>query len=360
MMSNIIFTYVLRYKYKNTERMECLNLNIHQVAAEAGVSIATVSRVINGKKDVSPETRERILSIMRKMEFQPKVAVAHAIENIGIFISDTKTKISNPYSSLILDGIADVMFNRHLSLTLIPSVKIPREGPDFLNFCRQRRISGGIFISSTLDDTYIGNLGMHVPVVLVGNEINSEYVGSVRSDNFMGARKALEYLIKTGHKRILLIMADMHFIDHKDRFEGAVKAMEMHNIEPSQYNIMNSYALIDVDLSYTLDHIISSFGPDAIFVGGDQEAVRVMRLLQEKGVKIPEDISIVGYDNLPVASSTNPPLTTVNQPIYDIGKEAAKMLLEMIKNKGYKSTRIVLQDNHIMMRGSVLQRNETS
>lgn len=332
-------------------------MNIHQVAAEAGVSIATVSRVINGKKDVSQETRERILEIIQKMEFKPKVAVAQAVENIGIFISDDKTKISNPYSSLILSGIADVMFNQHLSLTLIPSVRIPREGTEFLNFCRQRRISGGIFISSTVDDVYINDLGMYVPVVLVGNDMDSEYVGSVRSDNFSGAYKALEYLIKSGHKKILLIMADMHFVDHKDRYEGARKAMEEYKIELSHYNIMNSYALSDIDLSYTLDHIICNYRPDAIFVGGDQEAIRVMRLLHDKGVKIPEDVSIVGYDNLPIASSTNPPLTTVNQPIYDIGKEAAKLLMEMIKNKKYKAKKVMLQDNYVMVRGSVLQKS---
>lgn len=333
-------------------------MNIHQIAAEAGVSIATVSRVINGKKDVSPETRQKIMDIMQREEFKPKVAVAPVVDNIGIFISDDKTRISNPYTSIVLSGIADVMFNQHLSLNLIPSVKIPRDGTEFLNFCRQRRISGGIFLSSTLDDLYIRELGKHVPVVVVGNKLDSEHVGSVRSDNYSGAYEAVRYLIRLGHKKILLVMADLHFVDHKDRYEGAKKAMEESALELNEYNITNTYALSDADLSYTLEFVVKNSRPDAMFVGGDQEAIRVLRVLQDKGIKIPEDISIVGYDNLPIASSSHPPLTTVNQPIYEIGKEAAKMLLEMITNKKYKARCTVIQENHLMIRESVIPRNE--
>jgi LacI family transcriptional regulator, repressor for deo operon, udp, cdd, tsx, nupC, and nupG len=334
-----------------------INLNIRRIAEEAGVSIATVSRVINGKKDVSEKTRQTILEIMKKKEFKPKVAVSPIVDNVGIFISDDKTKISNPYTSLILSGIADVIFNQHLCMSLIPSAKIPREGSEFLNFCRQRRISGGIFLSSTLDDLYIKELGKQVPVVITGNNLESECVGSVRSDNISGAYNAVKYLIKLGHTKILLVMADLHFADHKDRYEGAKKALEEANLEPNQYNITNTYVLSDMDLSYTLEFAIKSSKPDAIFVGGDQEAIRVLRAIQDKGIKIPEDISIIGYDNLPIAASSHPPLTTVNQPVYEIGKESAKMLLEMLRNKRHKVEHLVIQENHLMVRESVLQRN---
>ena len=296
---------------------------------------------------------------MKNNEFKPKVAVSPVVDNIGVFISDDKTKISNPYTSLVLSGLADIIFNQHLSLTLIPSVKIPREGTEFLNFCRQRRISGGIFLSSTLDDLYIKELGKYIPVITVGNDLDSEFVGSVRSDNFSGANEAVRYLIKLGHKKILLVMADLHFVDHKDRYEGAKNAILESGLDLDQFNILNSYTLTDVDLSYTLDFIVKNSKPDAIFVGGDQEAIRVMRVLQDKGIKIPEDISIVGYDNLPIALSSNPPLTTINQPIYEIGKEAAKMLLEMIKNKKSKAKSIQLQEHNLMIRESVIARKGT-
>lgn len=335
-------------------------MNIHEIAAEAGVSIATVSRVINGKKDVSPETRERIMEIMQRNEFKPKVAVSPVVDNIGVFISDDKTKISNPYTSMVLSGIADIMFNQHLSLTLIPSVKTPREGPEFVNFCRQRRISGGIFLSSTLEDIYIRELGKHVPVVVVGNSLESDCVGSVRSDNYTGAYEAVSYLVSTGHRRVLLMMADLNFIDHKDRYEGARKALEDAGLEICTSNVTNTYSLNDPDLSYSLDFIMKSARPDAIFVGGDQEAIRVMRVLQDHGVHIPEDVSIVGYDNLPIAMSTHPPLTTVNQPIYEIGREAARMLLEMIKSNNFAERSVVVKENHLMIRESVLARGETA
>lgn len=331
-------------------------MNIKEIAEEAGVSIATVSRVINGKSDVGKETRTKILDIIKKKEFKPKIAVTSVIDNIGIFISDSKTQISNPYSSLVLSGIADVVFNQDLSLTLIPCTKIPRGGVEFLNFCRQRRISGGIFLSSNLEDVYIKELGHQLPIVLVGNDFNLDYIGSVRSDNFTGAYEAIKYLIRLNHKSILLVMADMHFIDHKDRFEGAKSAIQESGLKLNEFNIMNSYELSDIDLSYTLEHILDCSHPDAIFIGGDQEAIRVMRVLQDKGIRIPEDVTIVGYDNLPSAANTNPPLTTVNQPIYGIGKEAAKMLLKMISDKKFKPQRLLLKENHLMTRESVMPR----
>lgn len=335
-------------------------MNIHEIAAEAGVSIATVSRVINGKKDVSPETREKIMQIMRRNEFKPKVAVSPIVDNIAIFISDDKTKISNPYAAMLLSGVADVVFNQQLSLTLIPSVKIPRESSEFVNFCRQRRVSGGIFLSSTLDDLYIRELGRQMPLVVVGNNLESEYVGSVRSDNCTGAHEAVRYLIGCGHRKILLVMADMHFADHKERYDGASRAIEEAGLDLNPYNIKNTFVLSDADLAYTLEFAIKNTRPDAIFVGGDQEAIRVLRVLQDKGIRIPEDISIVGYDNLPIASSSRPPLTTVNQPIYEIGKEAAKMVLEMIVNRKSKPRNILLQENHLIIRESVMQRVESA
>ncbi|MFU0800504.1 MAG: LacI family transcriptional regulator [Xylanivirga thermophila] len=334
-------------------------MNIKEIALEAGVSIATVSRVINGKSDVSDETREKVLRLIQEKDFKPKIAAAQTIDNIGIFISNNNTEISNPYTSLILSGISNILFNNDLSLTLIPSTKIPKKGIDFLNFCIQRRISGGIFISSTLDDMYIKELAKYIPIVVTGNELDPKYIGSVRSDNFHGAYKAIEHLIKLGHKNILLVMADMHYMDHRDRYEGAKKSLNDHGLKLHPFNITDSYILNDRDLEYRLEFIFKNSKTDAIFVGGDQEAIRVVRALQDKGIKVPEQVSVIGYDNLEIACHTSPPLTTVNQPIYDIGKEAAKMLLNMIKDKKYKPDQIVLKQNHLMIRESVIKRDGT-
>ncbi len=329
-------------------------MNIREVAKNAGVSIATVSRVINGKTDVSVETREKILRILKEEDFKPKTNTLSVNDNIGIFLGSNTTEISNPYCSLVLSGIASVMFNIDFNLTLIPSLKISKDGTDFLNFCKLRNIVGGIFFSSTQDDVYIKELAKYVPIVVVGNDFNdSEEVGSVRSDNFTGSYEGIKHLVKLGHKEILLVMADMHFLDHAERYEGAKKALVESGLELSKYNILDSYAFNDSDLVYKLDFIIKNQKPDAIFVGGDQEAIRVMRVLQGMGIKIPEAMSVMGYDNLQLAANSNPPLTTVNQPIYDIGREAGKLLLNIINDKEYKPRKILLGANYLMMRESV-------
>lgn len=330
-------------------------MNIHEVAKAAGVSIATVSRVINGKRDVSQETREKVMKIMKQMNYKPKYTTTSVIDYIGVFVS--AGSLATPYSSTLLDGISEVVFDQQLSIALMSSSKIPKESTEFVNFCRQRCISGGIFIASTLEETYIKELGRQFPLVVVGNKLDSEYVGSVRSDNFSGAYNAVKYLIACGHKKIMLVMANFNYIDHIERFEGAKKALSEANMELNPFNIMNSDKLSDVDLSYSLDFSIKNSYPDAIFVGGDYEAIRVLRILKEKGIKVPEDMSIVGYDNIPAAACSNPPLTTVNQPVFKLGSEAAKMLLKMISNKKYKPKNILLQENDLIIRESVINRN---
>ena len=333
-------------------------MNIREIAKEAGVSIATVSRVLNGKSDVSADTRERILAIIKEKDFKPKVSSITAVpDNIGLFLCSNNTEVSNPYVSLVISGIASIIFRQDLNLTLIPSIKISRDGMEFFNFCNLRRISGGIFISSSQDDIYIMELAKQVPSIVIGNDFELECLGSVRSDNFKGANDAIKYLIELGHRRILLIMADLHFMDHRERYEGARKAIEDAGLELNKYDILDSYAFNNTDLQNKLEFIIQNTCPDAIFVGGDQEAVRVMKALQDAGMRIPEDISVMGYDNLDIAVHTNPPLTTVNQPVYEMGKEAARLLLNMINDREYKNTKILFQNSNIMIRKSVKNRN---
>jgi DNA-binding LacI/PurR family transcriptional regulator len=334
-------------------------MNIHEIAEEAGVSIATVSRVINGKKDVSQDTRTKVMEIMQRRNFMPKFTTSASVEYIGVFVSSNKKHIHthSAYTSLMLDGIFEAAFGRQICVAVVSSTSIPKDNSEFLHFCKQRRISGGIFLTSTQDETYIKELGKQMPLVLVGNNLGSESIGSVRSDNLSGSYEAVRYLIACGHKKILLVMADSSYIDHRERLEGAVKALDEAGMELNPYNIRNTSILSDADLAYSLGFAIENSAPDAIFVGGDHDAIRVLRILKEKGIKVPDDISVVGYDNLPVTASSQPPLTTVNQPIYKIGMEATNMLLEMIANKRNKPRNILLMENDLIIRESVKQRN---
>jgi len=334
-------------------------MNIHEIAAEAGVSIATVSRVINGKKDVSQDTRTKIMEIMQLKDFKPKYTVASSIDYIGVFVSSNKGHIHthSVYTSLMLDGIFNTAFDHQICVAIVSAARMPKESSEFLQYCKQRHISGGIFITSTQDEAYIRELGRQFPIVLVGNNLESENVGSVRSDNLTGSYEAVKYLIACGHRKILLVMADSHYIDHRERLEGAVKALDEANIELNPYNIKNTSILSDADLSYSLGFAIENSAPDAVFVGGDYDAIRVLKVLKDKGIKVPDDISVVGYDNLPVTASSQPPLTTVNQPISKIAIEATNMIISMITSKKNKPRNILLQENDLIIRESVRHRS---
>lgn len=332
-------------------------MTIKEIANLAGVSTATVSRVINGKNDVSEQTRDLIQRLIQENSFKPKVSVASQNDNIGVFISDSKTQLSNPYTAIVLSGIADELFKNEVTIALIPSNKISRNSQEFSIFCAQRRISGCLFLSSTLDDTYICDLAERIPIVLIGNDLGHSNVGSVRSNNFEGAYNATKYLGGLGYRNIMLVMANPQFIDHRERLEGAEKALGELGIERHPYNILNSQSLSDNDLRYALSHAFEMNKPEAIFVGGDQDAIRVISILSAMGYSIPQDVSVIGYDNLPYSANTNPPLTTVNQPIYEIGTEAAKMVLNIIRNPEFKPRRLLLGDSNIMIRESARRNN---
>lgn len=333
-------------------------MNIHDIAREAGVSIATVSRVINGKKDVSDRTRKRITDIIRRENYKPRFTVTSSVDSIAVIIATGKLSspygnLYSPYVSMLLEGISGILFPKQINVVLLHSPHIPHNSQEFIHYCRQRQISGAIFLNSTVDDHYLSELGQHFPIVTVGNDLTSEHVGSVRSDNEEGAYKAVHYLTQTGHRRIQLIMADMHYVDHRDRYRGACRAIADADAQLHPATIEDSFALTDQDLAFALRHTMAHDRPDAIFAGGDHEAVRVLRILNDLNYTVPDDVSVVGYDNLPFASVTQPPLTTVNHPIQKIGAEAAKMLLDMAGPQQIPPSHLVLQDNALLIRASV-------
>jgi LacI family transcriptional regulator len=309
-------------------------MNIYKIAELAGVSVTTVSKVLNGKKDIGAETRQRVLTIIEENNYRPKI-FSTSMDTIGVFAPIGRdTHISNPYFSSILSGIGDVTFNYDVNISIIPLNKVPRDAKEFIRLCSQRRISGAIFCLLTIEDKFIGELAEKIPLVSIARYDGREGVCYVEADNFTGAYDAVTHLIKTGHKEIMTVLPTMKHIDHIDRLNGAMKALEEHGLHISEHNIDQSLKLSDSDLGYYIDRVLNSNKkPTAVFIASDQEAIRVMRVLQERNLHIPEDISIIGFDDLYFTANTNPPLTTVHQPINELGAEACKMIINMIENK---------------------------
>ena len=334
-------------------------MNIYKIAQLAGVSPATVSKVINGKDDIGEETRTRILKIIEDNHFIPKVSTSN-MDTIAIFAPIGKElQLGNPYFSLILSGVGDIAYDNDFGLTIVSSSRIPKGKQEFLRYCRQRKIVGGIFSFLTVDDRYIINIANEFPSVILSHRFEGHPIGSVQTDNFNGAYEAIKYLISCGHKNIMFIIPGMQHMDHRMRSKGGEKALEEANFVKNADSIDDSINMSDTDLGYYLKQVMEKENrPTAIFAANDMEALRIMKILQDNHMNIPEDISIIGFDDNYFAAHTNPPLTTVFQPIYEVGQEACRMLIGMINNGEKQADTHIMLKTKLMIRKSVKKMND--
>jgi LacI family transcriptional regulator len=308
--------------------------SIYKIAELAGVSPATVSKVINGRHDVSEEMCQKVRKIIQEQGYKPSVSKT-GMDTIGVFIPlSAGARMSNPYLAGIVSGIGDTAGDSDLMVAIVNSDRIPKNPQEFVRFCRMRRISGGIFPLLNLQDDYMTAIAHVFPTVTISRDYGREIAGCVMADNCNGGYEATKYLVSMGHRKILLVNPSVRYPDHNFRMEGAMMAIEEAGLPDSVMRLDNSLEFEDADLGCRMDCLLAeTCRPTAIFAASDQEALRIIRLLSERNIAIPEDISIVGFDDLYFAANTNPPLTTVRQPLYNMGREACMIITQMIKKK---------------------------
>jgi DNA-binding LacI/PurR family transcriptional regulator len=329
-------------------------MNIYDIAEKAGVSIATVSKVINGKSDISQSTKEKVMKVMEENNYKPKLSSVN-VRNIAIFAPISHNReLSNSYLSTILSGVGDVAFDHDYSITLVSTLRIPRNDRSFLKYCQQRKIFGGIFVLSTMEDNYIANFAGKIPLVVISRRFDNVPIATIGSDNFSGGYKAVKHLIDYGHQNILFIVPGLRYQDHLMRIRGGEQALSDAGLSKHQDSIEDSTVLSDKDLEHYLTQLMgSNKKPTAIFAINDHEAYRVIRVLGEIGIKVPDDVSIIGYDNSYLSAYMTPPLTTIYQPIYELGIESGKLLINMLENNmepeqwnmELKSSKLILRES---------------
>ena len=331
-------------------------MNIYKIAQNAGVSVTTVSRVINGKEGVGEETRKKILDIVAQNNFQPRIA-KNTFDTIGIFFrSDMPTPISSPYMIKVLDGISNELFNYGYDVMLIPVQKIPKDKDAFKIYCTKRRITGGIFVNLKVDDAYITNYEDVIPIVVVGSQVNSDKIVAVRADNKKGGYEAVKHLIDMGHRNIAFLAPILNVQDHCDRFLGYEQALDQEGISVNRDFVIEYIKYSETGLQMIIDNLFKSSNErcTAAFVCDDVEVIRISSILERIGLSIPNDVSIVGFDDYEYSEHFSPPLTTVRQPIYEVGQRAAQVLIQLINNEDRKLENSIVLDTRLVVRRSVI------
>lgn len=324
-------------------------LNLDDIARLAGVSRATVSRVINNHPDVSAATRQKVQDVIDKYHFKPNLAarmlVTQKTHIIGIIISNPTRTFRSYYTSILFQGINDVTYERDYA-TLIWWQRMAVEKDRFSErILQQKRLMDGMLISSAeIENTLTDRLmEMGVPFVMMERPLHaSDRISFVTVDNLQSAEGAVEHLIKLGRRRIAHIIGLPGNADSQDRLTGYRMALEANNIPFDPKLIVDgSFRRESGDVG--MRKLLARDIPiDAVFAGNDEIADGALMVLKQNGIRVPEDIALVGFDDVPLAQDSSPSLTTVRQPIYERGAHATTLLLDMIEGKVTEPQQVIL------------------
>jgi LacI family transcriptional regulator len=304
---------------------------LEQIAALAGVSRSTVSRVVNDHPSVDPDTRERVLRVIREQDYHPNGA-ARALASrrshiIGLVIPQAMGAVfSDPYFPILIQGVSAACEERDYYMLL----SFPASETDTLTrIVRGAHLDGLVVATSLMDNTQIGHLARSgTPFVLVGRSTYEGEVTTVDVDNVRGAAMAVQHLLRLGYREVATITGPLSLTSAVDRHDGYLAAMRAARVEPPD-TFLQEGDWSEYSGGRAMETLLRlRRRPEAVFVASDSMAIGALKVIRSAGLRVPDDIALVGFDDIPLASSLEPPLTTVRQSIYRLGHTAASVLLD--------------------------------
>jgi LacI family transcriptional regulator len=333
-----------------------MDITIKDIANKANVSLTTVSRVLNNKPDVKPETRKLILDIIAEYNFQPN-AFARGISSkksncIGLIIPrEVDYILNNSFYPEVIRGISTEFTKRGYFLMFLYT-----DDADYLiNVYNQKRVDGYILIRIGINDRNIVEAlnAAEAPFVSTTKILNEKGLVFVDIDHYKGASMAVEHLISLGHRKIGMIAAANSLTNSKERINAYHDVLMKHSIsiednmvERADTSMAGGYESMKLMLE-------NNAVPTAVFVAGDVMAIGAMKAIKEAGKRIPEDISVIGFDGIPETEFTDPPLTTIKQSAYMKGEKAASLLIRKIENR-LKKIKSVSMEVELVERNSTM------
>ncbi|MRR31882.1 LacI family transcriptional regulator, partial [bacterium] len=328
-------------------------LTLEDIARLSGVSRSTVSRVINAEVNVKEGTRRKVQEVINSYNFQPNLAARGLVTGrtnvIGVVIpASVAVVFTDPYFPQLLQGVSALCNTRDYSVMLWLAE------PEF-----ERRMISRILHNGLVDGVLVASIAMNDPIIqslieskmpfmLIGRH-PTEDVNYLDVDNVQSGRKATMHLVRLGYKRIATITGKQSQVAGYDRYQGYVKALQDsdHPLKPE----LVAEGDFTEESGYKAMQRLLKYKPDAVFVASDMMAFGAMRALRDANLRIPEDVAVVGFDDIPASSKTIPPLTTVRQAIVQMGSLAVDSLINIIET-GTKTTQKVIMDTELVVRES--------
>lgn len=321
------------------------NVTLKDIAKVAGVSPATASLALTGDPRVNAKTQQTVKEVAKRLHYVPneigRSLRAKKAETIALIFPTTPgNAFTHPYFVHLLQGITEVLVRNSYHLLLSTSPTEEDEAAAYDKILRTRRADGIILWPASIKDQNIHRIvESGFPVVYLGKWHHNDVV-TIERDEVGGAYLATDHLLRLGRKRILHIAGFLDFQVSKDRLEGYKQALQEHHVDYDSSLLIEKDYFMEGGYEAVMEAREKGLTYDAIFAGNDLMAVGAMKALQDNGVAIPDEVSVVGCDNIDMATMTNPTLTTVYQPMKQIGMIAAEKMMSLVhdENVGEKQT----------------------
>lgn len=336
-----------------------MTVTIYDVAREAGVSMATVSRVVNANPNVKPTTRKKVLDAIERLGYRPN-AVARGLASkktttVGVVIPD----ISGEFFSEVARGIDDIANMYNYNIILCNSDTQKEKELRLIDTLFEKQVDGLLFMGAEVTaDHKEAFRTSHVPVVLSATYDDESRFPSVNIDNKQGAADATALLLDEGHERVALITGPLTDpVNGYPRYQGYRDALEAKGVAFDERYVRVGDYRYNSGMEAMKEFLAMDNPPTAVFAASDKMAVGAIHAVQDAGKRVPEDVSIIGFDNIDIASMVRPLLSTIGQPMYDIGAVSMRLLTKLMNEEDVEDPHVVLQHD-VVLRESTKTRSE--
>ena len=325
-------------------------ITMKDIAQKAGVSVVTVSRAFNNKPDISIKTKENIKKIAQELNYTPdalaKSLITGKTKTIGIVLP-----AMDPFYAEVLDGISKETRERGYGVVVCNSHANADQEIELLRFLRGKRVDGMLIYPVQEDSRYIVELrNSPVPFVFLNRHADELKCDYVINDNVYGAFLAVNHLIQKGHQKIIYICAKPYASSGMERISGCQKAIQENGLSADALNVVTCGETIEACYNLVSELIKQKEQLNALFVWDDKLAIGARKAIFEAGKQIPQDIAIVGYDDIEISEFLFPSLTTIRQPSFEIGETAAKILIDKLENNEEKELKQIVLKPKLMVR----------
>ncbi|MRH42829.1 catabolite control protein A [Aquibacillus halophilus] len=330
-----------------------MNITIYDVAREANVSMATVSRVVNGNPNVKPATRKKVLNTIERLGYRPN-AVARGLASkktttVGVIIPD----ISSIFFSELARGIDDIATMYKYNIILSNSDQNKDKEFQLINTMLEKQVDGIVFMGGKITDEHVHQLkSSPVPVALAATVDPTKSIPSVNIDYEAAAYEATKLLTDNGTKHPAFISGHEDTEINNQKYRGYLRALQENQQELQDQLIVKGDYTYDSGIEAVEQLLALDNRPTAIFVASDEMALGVIHGIQDSGLSVPNDIEVFGFDNTRLATMVRPTLSTIVQPMYDIGAVAMRLLTKYMNKEEVENQNVILPHR-------IIERNST-